>query len=124
MIPITKTYLPPFKEYTDRLEKIWPTGWITSNGPLVKELADKLCVYLDVPDIELVASGTLALQLWKVAGSFADPFRYQFVVRIKNELEITALHRSADEAEGSFILREPGPAYRPHFDARNKVIRT
>jgi len=63
MIPVTKTYLPPIDEYAGYLKAIWQNGWITNNGFLSRELADKLCRYLGVPHLELVANGTLALQL-------------------------------------------------------------
>jgi dTDP-4-amino-4,6-dideoxygalactose transaminase len=63
MIPVTKTYLPSIDEYTDYLKAIWRTGWITNNGLLSQELADKLCKYLGVSNLELIANGTIALQL-------------------------------------------------------------
>jgi dTDP-4-amino-4,6-dideoxygalactose transaminase len=63
MIPVTKSYLPPIDDYIGHMERIWRTGWLTNNSLLAKELADNLCVYLDVPQIELVANGTLALQI-------------------------------------------------------------
>jgi dTDP-4-amino-4,6-dideoxygalactose transaminase len=63
MIPVTKAYLPPLDEYTRQLSRAWQTGWVTNNGILVKELAEKLRLYLDVPNIQLVANGTLALQI-------------------------------------------------------------
>jgi dTDP-4-amino-4,6-dideoxygalactose transaminase len=63
MINVTKTYLPPLDQYVSQLEKIWQDGWITNNGPLVKELSEKLRTHLGAPNLELVANGTLALQL-------------------------------------------------------------
>jgi dTDP-4-amino-4,6-dideoxygalactose transaminase len=63
MIPVTKTYLPSIEEYADYLKAIWRSGWITNNGLFSQELADKLCRYLGVPHLELVANGTIALQL-------------------------------------------------------------
>ncbi|MCL6478017.1 MAG: DegT/DnrJ/EryC1/StrS family aminotransferase [Peptococcaceae bacterium] len=63
MINVTKTFLPPLTEYQTRLQRIWREGWLTNNGPLVKELTSELCKYLCVPRLELVANGTLALQL-------------------------------------------------------------
>jgi dTDP-4-amino-4,6-dideoxygalactose transaminase len=63
MIPVAKTYLPSIDEYTGYLKAIWRSGWITNNGPLSQELADKLCRYLGVSNLELVANGALALQI-------------------------------------------------------------
>ena len=63
ILPVTKTYLPSFNEYVGQLDKIWQNGWITNNGLLVKELAEKLQAYLGVQNLELVANGTLALQI-------------------------------------------------------------
>jgi len=63
MIPVTKTYLPPLSQYSKQLERIWQGGWITNNGALVKELREALIAHLEVPNFELVANGTLALQL-------------------------------------------------------------
>jgi dTDP-4-amino-4,6-dideoxygalactose transaminase len=63
MIQVTKTYFPPLEEYQAKLQQIWKSGWLTNNGQFEKELAIKLGQYLDVGHIELVSSGTLALQL-------------------------------------------------------------
>ena len=62
-IQVTKTYLPPLDEYINYLERIWASGWITNNGEVVQELENKLADYLDVPYIQLVSNGTIALQL-------------------------------------------------------------
>jgi dTDP-4-amino-4,6-dideoxygalactose transaminase len=63
MIPVTKTYLPPMAEFQARVRQIYESGWLTNSGSLVKELTADLQSYLGVPRIELVANGTLALQL-------------------------------------------------------------
>lgn len=63
LISVTKTYLPPLDQYISELEIIWRDGWITNNGRLSKELTERLCAYLGVNNLELVANGTLALQL-------------------------------------------------------------
>ncbi len=63
MIPVSKTHLPLLHEYIGYLNEIWESGWITNNGNLVIKLAEKLCDYLEVPNLEVVANGTLALQL-------------------------------------------------------------
>jgi len=63
VINVTRTYLPPIDQYKKYLETIWENGWLTNNGALARQLREKLVDYLGVPNIELVANGTLALQL-------------------------------------------------------------
>jgi dTDP-4-amino-4,6-dideoxygalactose transaminase len=63
MIPVTKPFIPPLSEYTKYLEGIWKRSWLTNNGPLVKELENKVKKYLEVQNCLYVSNGTIALQL-------------------------------------------------------------
>lgn len=63
MINVTKTYLPSKEKYKTYVDKIFENGWITNNGPMVKELELKLAEYLGVKNIVLVANGTVALEI-------------------------------------------------------------
>lgn len=63
MIPVTRTALPPLDDYQPYLRRIWDSGQLTNNGPLCEELGDALRCRLGVERLELVANGTLALQL-------------------------------------------------------------
>ena len=63
IINVTKTYLPPFEEFSKLLQKSWQTRWVTNQGPLAEELELKLKEYLGVKHLLLVSNGTLALQL-------------------------------------------------------------
>jgi dTDP-4-amino-4,6-dideoxygalactose transaminase len=63
LINVTKTFLPPLKEYAAQLEKIWKTNWVTNQGPLVEELESKLKDFLGVKHLLLVSNGTIALQI-------------------------------------------------------------
>ena len=63
IINVTRTELPPIKEYVKYLKKIWRLHWITNNGELVQKLEKKLEEYLKVKHLLLVTNGTLALQL-------------------------------------------------------------
>ena len=72
-INITKTYLPNLDKYKSYVDKIYQSGQITNNGPLVQELEKKLKEYLNVKNIVLVANGTLALQVaYKVLNLTGD----------------------------------------------------
>lgn len=62
-INVTKTFLPPLDQYRKYLDRIWESGQITNQGSVVEELESRLKTYLDVPQLQLVANGTLALQL-------------------------------------------------------------
>jgi dTDP-4-amino-4,6-dideoxygalactose transaminase len=62
-INVTKTFLPPFEEYTTQLKRAWDKGWITNNGELVQELEQKLKEYLGVKHLLFCSNGTIALQM-------------------------------------------------------------
>ncbi|HMK27083.1 MAG TPA: DegT/DnrJ/EryC1/StrS family aminotransferase [Chitinophagaceae bacterium] len=63
MIPVTKTYLPPFEDYVQQLKRAWERGWITNNGILVTELEAKLKEYLGVEHLLFCSNGTVVLQM-------------------------------------------------------------
>ncbi|MEA2017355.1 MAG: DegT/DnrJ/EryC1/StrS family aminotransferase [Campylobacterota bacterium] len=63
MINVTKTYLPNKEKYQKHVDEIFESGWITNNGPKVKELETRLAKYLGVKNIVLVANGTVALEI-------------------------------------------------------------
>ena len=81
MIAVTKTYLPPFEEYTAQLKRAWDKAWITNNGALVTELEAKLKEYLGVKHLLFCTNGTIVLQMaLKVLGISKEvittPFSY------------------------------------------------
>lgn len=63
-IQVTEPYLPPFEEYVETLKGIWERNWLTNQGPLVRELEQKLQDYhqLAMP-VHCVANGSLGLQI-------------------------------------------------------------
>ncbi|MDT0675962.1 DegT/DnrJ/EryC1/StrS family aminotransferase [Autumnicola musiva] len=62
-IYVTKTSLPKKEAYNTYLDKIWENGWVTNEGPLVKQLQAKLQDFLKVPYVQYTTNGTIALQL-------------------------------------------------------------
>ena len=63
MINVTKTFLPPFEEYTALLKTAWDKVWITNSGPLLQELEEKLKNYLQVKNLQVCSNGTIVLQM-------------------------------------------------------------
>ena len=63
MIPVTRSYQPPLDEYISQLRAIWQAGQLTNNGPLSRQLAADIAGFLGIANLELVANGTLAIQL-------------------------------------------------------------
>jgi len=63
MINVTKTFLPPQKDYSAILKRAWDKNWITNRGSLVLELEEKLKSHLEVSNIIATTNGTLPLQL-------------------------------------------------------------
>ena len=62
-INVTKTFFPPLEEYQKQLERIWKNEWLTNRGELLKELEEKLKVYLQVPNIIVMNNGTIPIQI-------------------------------------------------------------
>lgn len=63
MVHVTKIYLPDKEKYKSYVDKIYESGWLTNNGPLVQELEKRLEEYLGVKNLLCVSNGTSAIQL-------------------------------------------------------------
>lgn len=81
-IYVTKPFLPPKKELYERFDKIYQSGILTNQGPMVLELEDKIKRYLSASYFHYLNNGTLALQLALKALNIIDgevittPFTY------------------------------------------------
>jgi len=62
-INVTKTFLPPIEEYKKYIDKIWASGQLTNQGPLLQEFEVEAKKYLKADNFHFVTNGTLALQL-------------------------------------------------------------
>ncbi len=60
---VTRSFLPPLKEYTAHLEKIWESGVLTNDGTYVKLFEQKLRKLSGCRNALCVSNGTIALQL-------------------------------------------------------------
>lgn len=62
-INVTKSFLPPIEDYQEYVAKIWESGYLTNQGPLLQEFQDKVEDYLNVSNFHFVTNGTLALNV-------------------------------------------------------------
>lgn len=62
MINVTKSSLPPFKEYCDEIEELWGSRWLTNMGEKHNLLEAKLENYLSVSNVSLFCNGHSALE--------------------------------------------------------------
>ena len=69
---VTSPLLPDLGEFSQMLEALWESKWITNNGKFHQQLEEALCAYLKVPYISLFTNGTLplltALQALRISG--------------------------------------------------------
>ncbi|MCA6440418.1 MAG: DegT/DnrJ/EryC1/StrS family aminotransferase [Sediminibacterium sp.] len=63
MVPVTKTFLPPFEEYSSQIKRVFNNQWLTNRGQLVLELENKLKNYLKISNILITNNGTVPLQI-------------------------------------------------------------
>lgn len=63
MIPISKVWYPDKEKLHSYIDKIYETGWVTNNGPLVQEFEKRLEEYLGVKNLVCVANGSIALEM-------------------------------------------------------------
>jgi dTDP-4-amino-4,6-dideoxygalactose transaminase len=82
MIPVTKPFLPPIEEYMAQVQRAYNNEWLTNRGELVRELEDKIQVYLGSNSKPiLMNNGTIPLQIaLKLLGGGGEiittPFSY------------------------------------------------
>lgn len=62
-INVTKSFLPPISEYYSYLERIWSSGCLTNQGPLLKEFEEKINNFLKVKNSHFLTNGTIAIQI-------------------------------------------------------------
>lgn len=62
-IDVTKSFLPPQREYGEILNRVWKTRWLTNRGELTLELESKLKDFLQSDNLTLTTNGTLPIQI-------------------------------------------------------------
>ena len=62
-ILVTRSSMPELEEYVEQIKGLWDSHWLTNHGSLYSELVNKLREYLQVPEIELLVNGHMALEM-------------------------------------------------------------
>ena len=60
MINVTRSMMPDFEKYQEKIKKLWETRWLTNNGNYLVELERRLSERFDTQCV-IVSNGTLAL---------------------------------------------------------------
>ena len=61
-IPVTRSSMPDFEEYTEDIRSLWDTRWLTNSGEKHQLLESKLRDFLGVDNVALCVNGHLALE--------------------------------------------------------------
>ncbi len=78
---VTQPFLPPYEEFSELLQEVWESKWLTNNGKFHNQFETELAKFLGVKYVSLFANGTLALitalQALKVTGEvITTPFSF------------------------------------------------
>lgn len=69
---VTRTSMPSYEEYIERIKPLWDSHWLTNMGMYHKELEAQLKEYLKVPQVSLMVNGHMALELAIQAMNFPE----------------------------------------------------
>lgn len=95
-ITVTRTAMPPFEQYVEKIRSLWESRWLTNMGACHREFEEKLKEYLDVPFLSLMVNGHMSLELSIQAMGFPEggevittPFTFISTTHaiIRNKLE-------------------------------------
>lgn len=62
-INVTRSSIPSFENYVERIRPLWDSVWLTNMGKLHQELENKLKEYLEVENLSLFVNGHMALEM-------------------------------------------------------------
>lgn len=60
---VTKSSLPPFREYMEEIQDLWDSHWLTNMGVKHQEFQNGLTDYLGVEKVDLLTNGHMAIEL-------------------------------------------------------------
>jgi len=60
---VTRTSMPPYEEYIEKIKPLWDSHWITNMGAYHKKLERNLKEYLEASQLSLMVNGHMALEM-------------------------------------------------------------
>lgn len=63
IVNVTKSSLPPFETFAEKIKPLWESCWLTNMGKYYKEFETELKEYMDVPYVSLMVNGHMALEM-------------------------------------------------------------
>lgn len=71
-IYVTRSSMPPYREYIEAVKPLWESHWLTNMGKYHQLLENNLKEYLDVTELSLMVNGHMALELVIQAMGFPE----------------------------------------------------
>ncbi len=69
---VTRTSMPPYEEFIEKIRPLWDTHWLTNMGRYHQELENRLKDYLGVEQLSLMVNGHMSLELAIQAMNFPE----------------------------------------------------
>lgn len=60
---VTKSSMPPFEEYIEKIRPLWDTHMLTNMGMYHTELEKRMCELCEVDYVSLMVNGHMALEM-------------------------------------------------------------
>lgn len=107
IIPVIRPIIKPTDELLNNYKKSLKSGWLSNNGPNVREFEAKLAAYLNVPSVVVVSNGAdaiqVSLQVMKVKGKVILP-SYTFIATLNAVLANNLTPVFCDIDPGTFTI--------------------
>jgi dTDP-4-amino-4,6-dideoxygalactose transaminase len=71
-ITVTKTSMPPYEEYIEKIKPLWESHWLTNMGTYHQQLERELKDFLGVSELSLMVNGHMSLEMAIQAMNFPE----------------------------------------------------
>lgn len=101
-IPVTKSVMPSFNEYSKEIRNLWDNRWLTNMGIKHNKLIKKLKKFFDTDNVDLVVNGhnalELAIEVLELKGEvITTPFTFVSTINAISRKGLTPVFCDIDE---------------------------